>query len=454
MLVPRMHMSAKQLGVLLVVGIAATGCRSTRNTVSSWPGMGWMASHDEEVTEEWSDGAVTAGPPKLPARDATPQIASRDAKGSASRAAVASDSAKASDGDYPNTGYENPYTASNAQGVADRYKTGRYSDRVAGSAPASKNANSEKGNAPQRGFYGEDYGDEESPAESATARVASKRGASQSLKDRAETVEEAADDELSGASERATSRFSQAAKNARRAVAAQAATIPDAANDEDDTSAAGEETSSDESANELVENVRKGYRSAAEEFKGQLRDGARSVGDATRQTGREVVENVGRKVDASASRAIGRVAEAADEALDGAEEAAESASDAVNEAAEEVEQVADAEESEAGRGYSRFRSRFNQAAAEASEELAGPAEEETASTEDSSGETAEATDSEPKASEAGRGARTNKPWRPGSTGTYSRDESSATTSPSGSTGRVAPATYRETQQPRLSPAFR
>lgn len=94
----RQHAIVNVLSCALVVPLVATGCRTTRQTMSNLPGMSWVSPGDNVTFEEYAD-------------DSTVDIETPSEK--AKPYSVAQERSKSQDGGkYPDTGYPSPYSGS------------------------------------------------------------------------------------------------------------------------------------------------------------------------------------------------------------------------------------------------------------------------------------------------------------------------------------------------------
>jgi ElaB/YqjD/DUF883 family membrane-anchored ribosome-binding protein len=119
--------------VALVICVAF-GCRSTRQTMSSWPGLGWMAPRESgmDFEEIAHDGSVEElATPSEQSSPVTPYSVAQDAAQSANTTP-----------DYPDTGY--PSTYGNDRGP------GRYGESTRSTAASGQRSG-------KRGFYNERY---------------------------------------------------------------------------------------------------------------------------------------------------------------------------------------------------------------------------------------------------------------------------------------------------------
>jgi hypothetical protein len=191
------------------------GCRSTRNSLSSIPGMGWMANKEPNVSDWETDGAL----PTKPTTEATPLVASRSKPKSDSlnsdKAATRSEAnalAERSERVAGETKSADAMKRSTSQvaeaGTAkrDKYDTGRYDTGKAATEAKSGAEGSSRGGAvastPKRGFYGNEYSEEVESTERKASATAP-RASSELAAGAGSAAEESAE------SARSYSRFSQ-----------------------------------------------------------------------------------------------------------------------------------------------------------------------------------------------------------------------------------------------------
>ena len=133
--------------VLIVMGVAisSVGCRSTRNSISTLPGMSWMGSQDEA---SFSSMASDEDKPMLPppSREATPQVVTGNEPSKVSPAT----------GNYPDTGFPSPIGPRNAPAMSAQSDVVG-SESLGGTNRGSSSVNPSSVGATQRGFYGEQY---------------------------------------------------------------------------------------------------------------------------------------------------------------------------------------------------------------------------------------------------------------------------------------------------------
>ena len=143
---------------LIAMGLAvtSTGCRSTRDSLSTVPGMGWVGSQGEATFRSVaSETDKPALPP--PSREAIPQVVTDDAKPSGGAGTVPHQ-VPAPKTTYPDTGFPADFAPQNARGSSsDNFA----SDDVRGGAGPAERSPAASDTAAvgeaQRGFYGEQY---------------------------------------------------------------------------------------------------------------------------------------------------------------------------------------------------------------------------------------------------------------------------------------------------------
>ncbi len=143
---------------LIAVGLAvtSTGCRSTRDSLATVPGMGWVGSQEEATfSSVANDNDKPALPP--PSREAIPQVVTDGAKAS-SRSEPVPHQVPAPKTSYPDTGFPADFAPQNARDLGpDNLAGGGFG---AGTEPAERSSTTSDTaavGAAQRGFYGEQY---------------------------------------------------------------------------------------------------------------------------------------------------------------------------------------------------------------------------------------------------------------------------------------------------------
>ena len=132
---------------LIVMGvvISSVGCRSTRNSISTLPGMSWMGSQGEASFSSMASGEEKPMLPP-PSREATPQVVTGDEPSKALPAT----------GSYPDTGFPSPIGPRNAPATSAQSDVAG-SESLGGTTRGSSAVNPSSVGATQRGFYGEQY---------------------------------------------------------------------------------------------------------------------------------------------------------------------------------------------------------------------------------------------------------------------------------------------------------
>ena len=456
--------------VLVICGVVpfANGCRSTRSSLSSLPGLAWVAPSDDDARfGGWSEDDGPTLP--APSSGATPQLASKSgvtSLESTNRRAVAT-STESSDpnayaqASYPDTGYDPPLesgsksrsrtaAATSAVSRGSGYSTGNYDAGAGRMAAAAKNA------APKRGFYSDDYpAEDESPTSTADSRYGDEepRSAAPSSRyasdasygrygetdnagngrygDTTESVENAAD----AAEEQVADTMSRARASSNRWADDAADRYGDVTNETD--SDVDEQVSSTQS---MARNVAGDLQNTIDTASAGVRDRFSASAESLMEKGR----NLGREADSLAQRAISRGGEAVEA------EAAESesgASDAANRYGE-LSDAADRWQSNARDAGDRIRSAVAEGSAPAgtaADDYEGAAANESRSSDEWN---SEAEVEQPASSKSAPTApvRGTQPWRPGSTGRVSANGGTS----------VTPASYEASERStsRFAPSYR
>jgi len=489
--------SMRKFGVCLrcvaAIGVLASleGCRSTRNSLSNVPGMGWMASKEPNVSDWETDGAL----PTKPTTEATPLVASRSkpksnapsdartagkkdartdaiADGADRRASEgkASDAAKRTDSQVADSGEAKREKYDTGRYDTGRSEAGRSETGKSGTEARAVSTGASRGGAvassPKRGFYGSEYSDEEGTPERKTA--ASDGSSTDLASGGGKEIVEAASGLAAGVAaaeaenSRGYSRFSQRVMPAAGETPGRYSTHEDGVPDE--TYA--------EAARDFASGAADTARGARDELKGQLQEGARAaaavpreIAESAEETAREAYQKAGRQavavqdelekgVEAATNAVKEEVSETRKELSKVGRGAAEAADEAITQTARAADQAvvsgAKTAEEAAGRAYSRFRNHFVDS--DESAEATAPGESEPVKAQQEPAK-AETNSAEPAALPV---KRSTQPWRPGSTGNYSAAQATPASGQEAAEGdsAVEPAAYRDASRSRISPSYR
>ncbi len=460
-----MNHSCLRLGVALGMSLAMVGCRSTRNSISGLPGMGWMASQDEPNVSDWETEPSTLAKPN---EDATPQLASRGKATSSSSKSAERSETKSSNG-YPDTGMAD-YSAisrSTSESARDKYAAGKYggssrdTETPAASGPSYSTARA--GGAPKRGFYtasGDDAGDAASRTENedtaSSAESDLDRGYSRYSKAAKSAIGDAKSD-FQSARNSASELSSNATKSASRYARDARDTAEDLASDASEAAEDAQETTGN-----LADDMKSGYQKASREFTSQMSEAKSDVAAASRNVVEDAEESARSAYQEAADAASEEVEDTKEEVAEKGRELKEAAVSSLKRANDAADELAtsgvEAAEGSVKRAYSRFQNRFAAAAEDASSDTAEATESSSSADaqEDAASDTAEnaPTESESDLDEPpATKKRPAKPWRPGSTGSYTKETDEARR-PSDDRPVVERASYRDGGNSRFSPSYR
>ena len=152
MLVPFTRQLGYALVVIVGIGLTSTGCRSTRSSLSSLPGMGWLGPQEADFSELSSEEGKSQLPP--PSEAATPEVVTSGSQSKRSLAATpASPITK-----YPDTGYPTTLPGE-TRSAADSggYAAGRSAPALDGQGSPSSTSSVSRSGETQHGFYGDQY---------------------------------------------------------------------------------------------------------------------------------------------------------------------------------------------------------------------------------------------------------------------------------------------------------